>query len=416
MDTESIDSIINRFPLSTSRLRICKRRNYSHHCGEYCDDSVEMECVPVMPDLSRFTNLLSIYCVGIKLERFDMETLTETLEHLVCSKNQIVELPKLPRKLRRMVCDNNRIQKLPELPDSIQTINVDNNRLIEIASFPLDLIRITAKNNRIYILPEKINGRLVTLSLSDNLLTELPELPSTLMYLHVSNNHLKRLPEIKHTQLVQLNCSNNHIEEIPELNSALMELDFANNRVKRCPRLHANIIMLVCSNNTLETPPILVDGIQILQMDQNLKLDRLPVLVNTLRAVSFTHCPMIQHIPDIHNIEHITKLNGYMSGVRTCNYITPVYLTMNFNINHTPLADIVVNTNASVDHSMQSLYRFRLAFYSAKYRATFRRWLWERVRMPKIAEQYSPRNLLLRLNTIQDEEDAAEFDAVLNTW
>jgi hypothetical protein len=87
---------------------------------------------------------------------------------------------------------------------------------------------------------------------------------------------------------------------------------------------------------------------------------------------------------------------------------------MYFNINHTPLADIVVDntTENNNGNSMQTLYRFRLAFYSAKYRGAFRRWLWERVRMPKIAEKYSPANLLLRLNTIQDEED----DEVSNMW
>jgi hypothetical protein len=316
-----------------------------------------------------------------------------------------------------MLCDNNMLRELPELPDSIETINVDDNRLIEIASFPLNLVRLSAKNNRIYILPEKMNAQLVSLDLFGNLLTELPELPATLMYLHVSNNHLKRLPEIKHTQLIQLNCSNNDIEEIPELNQALMELTFSNNRVKRCPRLHGNIRTLICANNSLETPPTLVHGIQILQMDHNLRLGRLPVLVNSLRSVSFTYCPMIKHIPYIHNSEHITKLTGYMTGVRTCNYVTSGYPTIHLNINHTPLADILANTTAyNNGHSIKLIYWFRFAFYSAKYRGAFRRWLWERVRMPKIAEQYSPRNLELRLNTMQDEEDEVEFDAVLNTW
>ena len=46
----------------------------------------------------------------------------------------------------------------------------------------------------------------------------------------------------------------------------------------------------------------------------------------------------------------------------------------------------------------------------------FRRWLWERVRLPKIQNKYHPDHLLKKLNNMKNEEDEEEFIKVIETW
>ncbi len=51
-----------------------------------------------------------------------------------------------------------------------------------------------------------------------------------------------------------------------------------------------------------------------------------------------------------------------------------------------------------------------------KYKEHFRRWLWERVRLPKIEREYHPDNLIERLNNMKNENDEEEFMETIKTW
>ncbi len=53
---------------------------------------------------------------------------------------------------------------------------------------------------------------------------------------------------------------------------------------------------------------------------------------------------------------------------------------------------------------------------SLKYRNHFRRWLWERVRLPKIEKQYHPNNLIKILNGISDNATENEFLDIIEEW
>ena len=66
-----------------------------------------------------------------------------------------------------------------------------------------------------------------------------------------------------------------------------------------------------------------------------------------------------------------------------------------------------------INNEFQRLYRFKLLFWSLKYKSKFRDWLWIRVRLPKIEKTYHPSKLNELLNSDMSEE---ELDNVLVNW
>jgi hypothetical protein len=54
---------------------------------------------------------------------------------------------------------------------------------------------------------------------------------------------------------------------------------------------------------------------------------------------------------------------------------------------------------------INKLYNFRYTYYCLKFKKHFKRWLWERVREPKIMKQFHPDNL----NALNESDDLEEF-------
>jgi hypothetical protein len=55
------------------------------------------------------------------------------------------------------------------------------------------------------------------------------------------------------------------------------------------------------------------------------------------------------------------------------------------------------------------LYNFKFTFYSIKFKSQFKKWLWEKVREPKIMQKFHPDYL----NTLKETDDLEEF---LEDW
>ena len=64
---------------------------------------------------------------------------------------------------------------------------------------------------------------------------------------------------------------------------------------------------------------------------------------------------------------------------------------------------------------MKIINRFRKTYYTLKFKEKLRKWLWENVREPKIAEKYHPYNLQKLLENVE-EDDESELDRVLDEW
>lgn len=62
------------------------------------------------------------------------------------------------------------------------------------------------------------------------------------------------------------------------------------------------------------------------------------------------------------------------------------------------------------------IYKFRRTYYEMKCKNKLRQILWDKIRRPKIEAKYSPDNLRVLLQSMENEEDMAEFEKILWEW
>jgi hypothetical protein len=96
------------------------------------------------------------------------------------------------------------------------------------------------------------------------------------------------------------------------------------------------------------------------------------------------------------------------------NQLTSLHLnekltTLDYIFN--PIYEIIKNNDIEIiKQKLQVLNQFRYLYYSLKFKKQFRRWLWERVREPKIRIKYSHDYLVEHLH---EDTDLDEF---LDSW
>ena len=59
---------------------------------------------------------------------------------------------------------------------------------------------------------------------------------------------------------------------------------------------------------------------------------------------------------------------------------------------------------------IQKLNNFKHLYYCLKFKLQFRKWLWEKIREPKIMQHYNPKYLIENLNKNN------ELEEFLNSW
>jgi hypothetical protein len=62
------------------------------------------------------------------------------------------------------------------------------------------------------------------------------------------------------------------------------------------------------------------------------------------------------------------------------------------------------------------IYKFRKTYYEMKCKNILRNILWNKIRRPKIEAKYSPQNLKIILQSMEDEENMDEFDKLITDW
>jgi Leucine-rich repeat (LRR) protein len=198
----------------------------------------------------------------------------------------------------------------------------------------------------------------------DNELTSLPTLPQNLEKIYCENNQLTSLPTLPEN-LKELNCSMNYLTSIPSLPQNLKELYCHNNRLTSLPTLPQNLKELDCDYNQLNLLPTLPQNLKKLNCSHN-QLNLLPTLPQNLTIL-------------------------YCS-------INPIYE--------------IVNSNSlfQIKQNIQLLNNFRHLYYCLQYKKQFKKWLWEKVREPKIKKIFHPIYLIENLG---DEDD---LDEVLKNW
>jgi len=141
---------------------------------------------------------------------------------LVCSGNQLTQLPALPSGLTILACDFNSLAELPSLPTGLRMLDCFANQLTELPALPSGLISIGCSANELTALPA-LPTALENLSCLGNRLKALPALPSGLKVLNCAGNQLTALPALP-ASLISLHCYMNNLTEIDVTGLALEEL------------------------------------------------------------------------------------------------------------------------------------------------------------------------------------------------
>ncbi len=152
-------------------------------------------------------------------------------------------------------------------------------------------------------------------------------------------------------------------------------------------------MLLYCENNQLTSLPILNKKLQTLCCSYN-KLSSLPILNENLRLIycdnnQLTSLPMLN--------EKLEVLNCF------CN---PIYDIINADSN----SDSDSDSLQVIRERVNILNNFRNLYYALKFKKTFRKLLWEKIREPKIMDKYHPNNLCKMLN------EETDLDMVLSNW
>jgi len=192
-------------------------------------------------------------------------------------------------------------------------------------------------------------------------------LPLDTTWINVSNKGLTYLPDLsRFKNLESLNCSYNKLTHLPPLNNELTELMCYKNQLTELPPLNNKLKYLCCDTNKLTELPPLNNELKLLDCKDN-QLTELPPLNNKLK--------------------YLCCYDNYFYNENNEKYKYDVH---NINI-------------------IKTLRNFRFTFYCLKLKNKLKKWLWEKVREPKIMTKFHPDHL----NELQDTDDLEVF---LDNW
>lgn len=181
-------------------------------------------------------------------------------------------------------------------------------------------------------------------------------LPSDTTEINVCDLKLTFLPDLsRFDKLTNLICSNNNLTSLPPLNKSLEYLDCSFNKLTKLPQLNSNLRRLDCDHNLLTDLPYL-NNITVLNCVNN-PMPRLPAL-NT--KLTYINCDLL------------------------CSFIL-------------------------YSNKIKILMKFRFTFYCLKFKNKFKKWLWEKVREPKVMTKFHPTHL----NALKDNDNLEVF---LEDW
>jgi Leucine-rich repeat (LRR) protein len=214
-------------------------------------------------------------------------------------------------------------------------------------SLPQDIECIDLRNNNLTFIPslERFKN-LKELNCSFNKLTSLPSLNENLRELNCSYNQLTSLPSLNENLQI-LNCLSNHLTSLPSLNKNLQQLHCYNNDLTSLPSLNENLEILYCSYNQLTSLPSLNENLQKLDFNNN------PI------------CEIIGEIIEIGR-----------------------------------------NTIDICKKQIQTFNNFRNLYWCLKFKKQLKKWLWEKIREPKIMKEYHPSYLF---SNLREDTDLYKF-------
>lgn len=263
---------------------------------------------------------------------------------------------------------------LNSLPETVTVIDVSNKKLVRCPSLVRfkHLVTFNCQFNKLEELPE-MSDTVEVLMCHGNRLTRLDKLPRNLIQLYVDYNRLTHIsmfpPDIK-----DLSVYRNQLTCLPPLPPTLQVLNCSDNRMASLPLLPQTITEISCDNNRLKTLPPLPPRLVYLSCEDN-PIQYLPYLPRSILMLEMRH----------------TRLGD-----------------------ETRITPIMDHSGCDIRVIVDTLYRFRVLYYTLKLKQRFRDWLWLRVRLPRIEKVNHPDLLQKALTTAED--NGGNWMDVVEEW
>ncbi len=212
-----------------------------------------------------------------------LPALPNSLTDLICNNCNLYYLPALPISLTNLICSNNQLTNLPILPITLSILWCTKNFLTGLPTLPPNLINLNCAENLLIGLPI-LPATLTKLYCNKNQLTNLPALPATLTHLYCNQNQLSNLPTLP-TSMTHLYCYSNQLTILPSLPISISDLFCQGNQLITLPSLPSSLVILICGNNQLTSLPILPNSLLRLECSYN-QLSYLPILPSFLTELT----------------------------------------------------------------------------------------------------------------------------------
>lgn len=305
-----------------------------------------------------------------------LDSLDSNVTSITLIGHGLSKVPSLARftKLKKFNCRDNLLTELPELGDEIEEIYCTSNRLKE-----LNIVKYP-KLREVYCGCNKIS--------------RIDGYPDSLYHINAQDNMLVDVPEFNKLRMVNYSC--NYLTTVPKFTADLWSLECCDNKITHFPRFHYDApLKLSCINNPLRKLPVIRNqNAEIYAMETMLMelpipedLDTLPI-TETPTSYSIGSPDLCIHIND-------TPISEIMG-------MTSIYCGMD-------------DTYEQASALWRIISKFRFTYYAQKFRKNFMKFLWEKIRLPKIQHKYRPERLLEILDQMQDSDDENElFDTIEN--
>jgi Leucine-rich repeat (LRR) protein len=271
-------------------------------------------------------------------------------------------------------------------------------------SLPDETTEISLRHMELTYIPDLTRFKnLQILDCSCNKLTYLPPLNDNLKILFCNFNKLSKLPQLNE-KLEKLHCSDNKLTELPHLNNKLKHLNCSHNKLTVLPSLNENLVSLYCAYNELKVLPPFNYNLVYINCTSN-NLSKLPPINSNLLMLycSFNKLTELPYLNNLHTIECSFNMLYWLPPLYKVTYLC-------CNNNKIYYENIIKNDNFNITFNIITiLNNFRYTYYTLKYKERFKRWLWEKVREPKIMKQFHPDHL----TTLKETDDLEEF---LEEW
>jgi Leucine-rich repeat (LRR) protein len=217
--------------------------------------------------------------------------------------------------------------------------------------------------------------------------TYLNSLSNDILILNICFKGIISLPDLTRFKNLQIfNCNNNKLTYLPTLPKNLQILYCSNNKLTSLPTLPQNLKKLCCYNNELTSLPTLPQNLEELDCFGN-NLTSLPTLPQNLKELYCSN-------------NNLTSLPTLPQKLQ--------YLYFSNN----PICEILDDNKSLIEikQKIQILNNFRYLWYCLKFKKYFRKWLWVKIREPKIQQIYDP---IYLIENLKEEDD---LELVLNNW